>query len=315
MNTAMAVTDPVLPQDLSTFNLHTLPLMAPNNKPYAYFVDGPGTNLGEGIDEESWSSEWRTIQGYALEGEGDPTAATYPPVQYAHPFWLSKDDDLLAISYWFYYPYDKFTNNHEGDWEHVNVVLDYADPQNPFIAFAQFSWHGKQTGVLADDLYRVGSPNGGDHPVVFTGGESCVMFNMVWCGDASGASWPYPGVWKIGYDEAVAGTAGRPGRAIHATDFTVVLLPRIEDVDFDANPSLSWYGMPFLAGEPITEINDPLVMSTNNHRAPVGPSPDHEEFETGIEQPFPILDDGLPEPLATPAGWTLINEPPATVFP
>lgn len=312
-NTYEAV--PGAPADPSTLNLHTLPLMAPNNKPYAYFVDHAGTNTGNAASEETWSTEWRTIQGYADPGEGNPTAAPYPPVQYAHPFWLSKDDSLLAISYWFYYPYDKFTNNHEGDWEHINVVLDYEDPEDPFIAFAQFSEHGRQHGVRASDLYRVSSPSGGDHTVVFTGGESCVMFNLLWCGDASGASWPYPGVWKIGYDEVVAGTTGRPGRAIHATDFTVVLLPRIEDVDFDANPSLSWYGMPFLAGEPTTAVNDLTVMSTNNHRAPVGPSPDHEEFEAGIEQTFDIFLDGLPAPFVAPSGWTLISEPPASVFP
>jgi hypothetical protein len=208
-NVDETTTEPVpnAPSDPSTLNLHTLPLMAPNNKPYAYFVDGPGTNTGTGEDDETWSSEWRTIQGYANAGEGDPTNATYEPLQYAHLFWLDKATDLLAVSYWFYYPYDKFTNNHEGDWEHVNVVLDYTDPNAPFIAFAHFSEHGKQHGFLASDIYRVSGPNGGDHVVVFTGGHACVMFNQIWCGAASGASWVYPGVWKIGYDETVAGTA------------------------------------------------------------------------------------------------------------
>jgi hypothetical protein len=56
-------------------------------------------------------------------------------------------------------------------------------------------------------------------------------------------------------------------------------------------------------------------MSTNNHRAPVGPSPDHEEFEVGIEQWIDIRTDGLPEPFAVPTGWTMLNEPPASVFP
>lgn len=298
------------PSDLTTLNLRTLPLTAPSTRGYAYFVDVVGDNLDNTAAGETWSSEWRTAQGYANPGEGDPAGANFPPNQYAHLFWLSKPDSLVAISYWFYYPYDKFNNNHEGDWEHVNVVIDYEDPGAPFVVGAHFSWHGRQSGFPVDQLYMVG-----EHVVVFTGGETCTMYNQRWCGNHSGASWPYPGTWKIGYDEEVAGYTGKPGRAIAADVFTVTLLPRPEDIDFDANPELSWFEFPFLAGDPIIEENDPVVMSTNNHRAPVGPGPDHEEYDHGIEETFDILRDGVPRPFAPPTGWTLSNEPPASVFP
>ena len=50
--------------------------------------------------------------------------------------------------------------------------------------------------------------------------------------------------------------------------------------------------------------------------APVGPGPDHEEFEIGIEERrFTILDDSTSIPFDPPSNWTLINEPPSTAFP
>ncbi len=283
---------------------------------YAYYLDNPGTNIGNDLAEETWTDAWRTIQGYVDPDTVDPLAATYPPHQYAHFFWLSKADDLLAIQYWFYYPYDKFSNNHEGDWEHVNVVLDVENPAAPFAAFFQFSWHGKQTGMLAADVYRVGDDADGDHLVAFVGGSVCTTFNETWCGDTSGASVPYPGLWAYGQNETFAGDTANPGRRIHASDFTIDVLARLQDMDFTARPDLSWYQLPFLFGEPITLANDPTVISTDNHRAPVGPGPDHEEFEIGIEERrFTILDDSTSIPFDPPSNWTLINEPPATAFP
>jgi len=303
--------------DLTQTDFRALPLDDGNDPPiyYAYFLDGRGTNTGNALADETWTAAWRGIQGYSDPAAVDPTTTPYPPHQYAHFFWLSKADDLLAIQYWFYYPYDKFSNAHEGDWEHVNVVLDYADPGDPFIAFFQFSWHGRQTGVLAKDAYRVGDSGNGDHLVDFVGGSVCTMFNELWCGDTAGSSWPYPGVWNYGQVETVAGSTSVPGRAIHASDFTIDVLSRPQDMDFGARPDLSWYQLPFLFGEPRTAVNDLLVQSTNNDRAPVGPGPDHEEFEIGIEEVYvSLFTNSTPAPFDIPSGWAMINEPPASVF-
>jgi len=299
-----------LPTDLTTVNLRDLPTTATaSGRNYAYWVDVPGDNTGMGENDQTWAEKFRTIQGYANPGEGDPTAAPFPPTQYAHLFWLSKADSLLAVSYWFYYPYDKFSNSHEGDWEHINVILDVTDAANPVIAFVDFSWHGKQLGLLAKDVYRVADAGDGDHVVVFTGGHTCVMYNDIWCGGESGASWPYPGTYIHSATETVKGTTASPGRRIHASDFDLVLIPRPADMDFSATPELSWYQFQFLVGQPIVAINDLLVQSTKNDRAPVGPGPDHGEFGVGIEETFVILRDATVEPFDPPTNWTLINDP------
>ncbi len=298
-----------LPADLTQVNLRDLPTTAPSGRDYAYWVDVPGDNTGMGAADETWSENFRSIQGYANPGEGDPTSAPFPPTQYAHLFWLSKADSLLAVSYWFYYPYDKFANSHEGDWEHINVILDVEDMANPVLAFFHLSWHGKQLGLLPKDVYRIADDGDGDHIVIFTGGQTCVKYNDTWCGNESGASWPYPGTYIHTATETVKGDTASPGRRINASDFAIVLIPRPEDMDFSATPELSWYQFEFLAGQPIVAINDLLVQSTKNDRAPVGPGPDHGEFGKGIEETFDILRDATVLPFDPPGDWTLINDP------
>lgn len=299
---------PAQPGDLTTLDMTTLPVTAPGGRGYVYWLDFPGTNTGNDYTQETWSAEWRTIQGI------DHTTATYGPHQYAHFFWLDKGDRLLAIQYFFYYPYDKFTNNHEGDWEHVNVVLRYPESGEPTFAMAQFSFHGRQLGIAADRLYRT-DEGGGDHLVVFVGGDACLDYiQACWCGTYSGASLPYPGFWELGYNEVAAGATGNLGRAIAASEFNIELLPRLEDVDFSVSTALSWYGTPFLVGDPTTEANAPAVISTNNHRSPVHPDPAHDEYDVGIEETDATLEMSFPERFAAPNGWTFVNEPPADVF-
>jgi hypothetical protein len=299
--------------DLTATNWSGLPT-SDGTDDLVYFIDAPGENLGPELDAETWSTEWVRIQG------DEPATAAYPPLQYAYLFWLHEPDRLLAIQYWFYYPYDKFNNNHEGDWEHVNVVLRYPEQGEPTLLFAHFSYHGRQIGALAEDLYRVadlaGHPGGdGDHVVVFVGGFACTTYPpTTWCGDASGASFPYPGTYDLGYIEEVAGDTGRPGRRIHANDFTVELLPRLEDADFDAHPALSWYGLPMIFGEPTTAVNAEAVIFTNNHRAPVGPGPGHDEYQLGIEQIQPLGVTTELRPFDVPGDWTFLSQPPSSVF-
>jgi hypothetical protein len=304
---------PGQPADLRGYDMSSLPAQAPSGRGYVYFLDwgGPSvTSTGPGYQDETWKDFWRDLQG------SDPRAAPFGPHQYAHLFWLDRQEGLLAIQYFFYYPYDKFVNNHEGDWEHVNVVLRTWDGRDPTIVMAHFSLHGVQFGAAAEDLYRIAGDDGGDHVVVFVGGDACQDYvQSCWCGDTSGASFPWPGRYRIGsYWEDVAGDAARPGLAIHARDFTVELLPRLEDVDFTARPWLSWYGLPFLGGEATTAGNHNAVIATNNHRAPVGPGPAHDEYDVGIEELYEQVPVSGVLPFAVPTGWTLVNEPPASTF-
>ncbi|MGH7468816.1 MAG: hypothetical protein ACRENP_12735 [Longimicrobiales bacterium] len=71
------------------------------------FLDFPGSN------ERSWRA--------AYHAENDVHA-------YVHPFIATlaaapEPRYALVMQYWFFYPFNDGTNNHEGDWEHINVVV------------------------------------------------------------------------------------------------------------------------------------------------------------------------------------------------
>jgi hypothetical protein len=78
-----------------------------------------------GHNEHSWNEEYR-----------DPISGELPkkywgfPKTYLHPFIeevRSNTDGLLGyelvLQYWFFYSWNDGGNNHEGDWEHVNIIV------------------------------------------------------------------------------------------------------------------------------------------------------------------------------------------------
>ncbi len=83
------------------------------------YFDMPGT------DEDSWKETYRNPVTHQLRVEYRDKIKIY-----AHPFIFSAGDAdgyEFVIQYWFYYPLNDGGNNHEGDWEHINVVLTTTD--------------------------------------------------------------------------------------------------------------------------------------------------------------------------------------------
>ena len=111
-----------------------------------YFIDAPGDDgvaggtRGGATDDSAWRVRC------ARAGRAPARWQRLPAYQYAHLFWLDRPRGLLAIQYWFYFPFNEWINHHEGDWEHVNVILqgpsDFAS-RAPFRAVGQqFFFHG-----------------------------------------------------------------------------------------------------------------------------------------------------------------------------
>ena len=87
------------------------------------FFDFPG----EG--EETWKQEYENKVSDAL-----PQAYEGFVKVFVHPFLESVESNdagpqgyAFVLQYWFFYPYNDGGNNHEGDWEHINVSIKPRD--------------------------------------------------------------------------------------------------------------------------------------------------------------------------------------------
>ena len=77
-----------------------------------YYLDFPGNPLDAGCDYERWARV---------------AAADTAPTTYAHVVTEEGHEDRVALQYWLFYPFNDYTNKHEGDWEVVQLVFAAAD--------------------------------------------------------------------------------------------------------------------------------------------------------------------------------------------
>ena len=221
-----------------------------------YWIDGPGDDhTRDGISD--WQRRWREAPGKT-------------PTQYAHIFWLNRARGELVAQYWFFYPYNEWINHHEGDWEHINVVL--AGPSHLARASAyravgyEYYFHGHR--LETEQPIR-----GGDHPLVFVGGRGRALW---WSGGHSGGSYPwaatYPGAGGGFGPFTVADDTRSPARILAADRFDVVMLPEPARLDARAHPELSWLKLPFFAGQPQVFGNPPLVDRFGGGKPPRQPA-------------------------------------------
>lgn len=227
---------------------------------YVYQMDCPGDNSGPGYDEATWLDEWTAIQG------DDPAAAPYPPVHYVHLAWHDRAQSLLLIQYWFWYPFNKFANNHEGDWEHVNVVVDVSGDE-PQMADVHWFFHSGSTTAF-QRITRITDDDGGDHPVVFSGG--CGEFDG-WGGCYSGASYPWPGVYQ-GTAEFILEDVTSHVRYLHPDDIGVILWPEPEAVEVGGERGRAWIPLQLYHGAWETPENDEIILYAGGDGVPTPPA-------------------------------------------
>ncbi len=282
-----------------------------------YWVDAPGDDSVSPKGRTMWRERWRAIAGV------DPARSPFPPTEYAHAFWLDRANGRLAIQYWFYFPFNEWINHHEGDWEHVEVILEGhacaledATVVDRFHAIGyEFFFHGwryqpqnvLRVRQMAPDGFAAGATND-DHVLVFTGGRGQFLW---WKGSQSGGSYPLPARYA-GAGSGLgplrpADDTRRPARFIPAESFRVVLLPDPRHLDTRAHPELSWLALPFYAGAPRARVNPPLMDALGGGGAPLQPGRrpewsgvDHHPRWTGT----PLLDDTL---RYLPRDWKLIG--------
>ena len=121
----------------------------------------------------------------------------YPHTTYAHLF---KVGDEYVIQYWFFYPFDDWINNHEGDWEHVNVVVTSDNPAGAQLDRVVYYFHQK---YITRAINQLENPNNygyqvvdDTHPIIFVGGYGTETFDgITGSGYGSHGSYPARGTW------------------------------------------------------------------------------------------------------------------------
>jgi len=223
-----------------------------------YWIDGPGDDhVRDGQTE--WRRRWRAA-----------SAADRTPTQYAHLFWLDRARGELVVQYWFFYPFNEWVNHHEGDWEHINLIVQgpsrLGRAADYRIVGCEFYFHGHRLDAERTDQVA-------GHPLVFVGGRGHLLW---WSGTQSGGSYPlpaaYPGAGGGVGPIAVADDTRAPALVLPADRFDVVVLPEPARLDARARPELSWLKLPFFAGQPRVFGNPPFIDRFGGGKPPRQPA-------------------------------------------
>ena len=143
---------------------------------------------------------------------------------YAHLF---KQGDRCVIQYWFYYPFNGCANQHEGDWEHINAILNSQNPSTVQIVKVVYYYHHSHLPVTNPELISQ------THPRVYVGGYMHVNTGgQLFTGHGSHGSYPHAGHWSnvgaLGMDEDVDGS----GMEIDFGNYgNIVIMPNAEFVN------------------------------------------------------------------------------------
>jgi hypothetical protein len=240
-----------------------LPQLDVSGNRIEYWVDVPGDDRREG-GVSGWLRQWRRLVG--------ENGRAFSPTQYAHLFWVDRERGLLAVQYWFFFPFNDWINNHEGDWEHVNILLRgprrLASEHDFRPVGYEFYFHERRL----DMAHPLPVDGVGDHPVVFVGGRGRVLW---WSGNQSGGSYPlpaqFPGAGEGMGPLCASDDTRSPALHLPADAFDVILLPEPERLDTRARPELSWLRLPFYAGQAEVHHNPPFADRFGAGRSPPQP--------------------------------------------
>lgn len=137
-----------------------------------YYLDLPGNALEPGCDYEKWSNQ--RIEDLGLEA-----------ITYARVVTQADRPGKLAVQYFFYWVFNDFVDNHESDWEMIQLSFDAntaeeALTQDPtLVAFAQHEG-GESASWDDDKLQRID----GTHIVTFpaSGSHADYYSDAIWIG-------------------------------------------------------------------------------------------------------------------------------------
>ena len=272
---------------------------------YAHF-DYPGN------DKVSWNNT------YTGSGPKRGDHPNFPHTAYVHAF--ERSDGNVVIRYYYFYPFNDFQNNHEGDWPYINVIVNSFDPNMARLIGVDYKFHGKGltysiTGerIFNPRTHFVAPAEGGTHPVVYVGAGSHG-------GYPTGGTYPDPGgrlvdlgPLEIGWDEGmttdgiVLSTNVKDTNPDAAESYDLIFLPNPDpnQPNKGLSPEMSWLGTGAKWGTlEVESLGSGIPRLEETNDAPKGPahkdswgmsdsgsSYPHSDVPYTEFQQFPIVQD------------------------
>ena len=247
--------------DLQRVDWSRLPTQTDDGRAIRYYIDAPGD---DGINPGTGKSHWRERFAAIAQPGGDlarPTDSPYRPTQYVHAYWWNRAKGLLALQYWFYYPYNEWVNHHEGDWEHIEIIVKgpaHIDAGARYTPVAHHYFFHDFWIAPTEVVRFAGTTPGEDHAMVHVGGQG-TWFG--YGGAFSGGSYPMPGRYPAaGFSTrwlSPEEDTSKAARFLAASEFQLIILPEPERLDVRRSPALSWLRLPFYVGQWRVHRNPP----------------------------------------------------------
>jgi hypothetical protein len=96
-----------------------------------------------------------------------------------------------VIQYWFFYPFNFSGNRHEGDWEHINVVVDSGNVARAHLIRVEYYYHKEVRVAYTPNVdFEVVDAT---HPVVYVGGFTTDQPCTTLAGYGTHGLYPRPG--------------------------------------------------------------------------------------------------------------------------
>ncbi|MXX65794.1 MAG: hypothetical protein F4Z40_01990, partial [Chloroflexi bacterium] len=260
-----------------------------------------------GNDKASWNNTYT--------GSGPKSGATFSNTAYVHAF--ERLDGNVVIRYYYFYPFNDWQNNHEGDWQYINVIVDSFDPDMAKLIGVDYKFHGKGLSYTSigertfNPQTHFAPAEGETHPVVYVGAGSHG-------GYPTGGHYPNPGRpgIPIAGDEdmtksgIVLSTNVEDTNSDVAQSYDLILLPNPDQnqPNKGLSPEMSWLGTGARWGtiDVSSPENIPILENVvgDHSKAPVGPahkdswgisdsgsSYPHSDVPYTEFQQFPIVQD------------------------
>ena len=190
-----------------------------------------------------------------------------------------QSDGKVLIQYYYFYPFNDWKNNHEGDWQRIDVVVTSRDPSTAELFGVNYWFHGEginytqKGGRVFNPQTHFAPAEGGSHPVAYVGAGSHGHF-------PTGSKYPRKAYNIIALTEHMTKSGIILSTEIDedkdsnlAQPYDLVMLPNPDTTNTDnmgLSPEMSWLGANVRWGE--LRVSSPGTPIANIHNSsPVGP--------------------------------------------